>query len=128
MLSLDACQSEKDKAIDELTKNIAEINAVCPLDIDEVTKWTSCLIQEPYFVYNYLLDEDVFEDTSAVLAYLNGSEIRQTFRDGLLESLNSDNTMELLNKAGLGIRFHYEHSLSGRSIDIDFSPEEVASM
>jgi len=129
-LSFTACDSGKDAAKARLSVTIATINKDCPQQVNELTTWTGCEIEDPYFIYNYEIDESAFADSTDVFAFMEeqNAEFKSMLEEGLKQAVNIDDTKKCLIDAGLGVRYHYIGSNSGDTMNFDFTPEEVAAL
>ncbi len=129
-LSFTACDSKKDAAKAKLEVTLATINKDCPKQIDDITTWTGCEIEDPYFIYNYEIDESAFEEDTDVFAFMEdqNAEFKSMLGEGLKQAVNIDETKQYLIDAGLGVRYHYTGSKSGKTMNFDFTPEEVAAL
>lgn len=130
MLSFAACKSEKEKAVEQLSNTMEQLGIEYPVQVDEATLWTNTTFEEPFMVYHYTLDEDDFGEDVDVHAAMEGMEyqLKQLLRESLKEAVHMDNTKDLLTKAGLGVRYQYTFSNSGKVKNIDFSADEVAAL
>ena len=120
--------TEKEQAMEMLQASLEEINEDIPQQVDEVTTWLGCTLEEPYFVYNYSISGKDLEEDPIDILYENSD----AFRENLAKSIKNDvfvgETQNILIKAGYGIRYHYTATTSTYSIDFDFTPEQIAEM
>ena len=128
VVSFPSCKNEKDEAMKQLQSELAGINAELPNQVDEYTTWTSVEIADGNLVYNYTIADT--EDGAVIKALRdNASEHRAMIRESFLESTDLMNSVKpLLVKAGLGIKYLYTSQTTGDTMEVVFTPEEVADL
>ncbi len=127
VVCLPACKNEKEQAVDELKTVCAQVNAECPMQVDEYTIWTSTELTDTDFVYNYTaLDPEGYDIIEVI------TSVQDEFRSELAKNIkrNKDfkHLQELLVKAGYGVKYLYTSQSTGEQFAITFSPEEIANM
>lgn len=133
-LSLGACSNEKKDALKKLTENVEKVNQTLPQgDAGLGVSWEKVVLEEPYVVYCYQYGEVPEEDD--YVKVLN--EIKDKYKTILGSTLServadTDDDMkafcEQVVKAGYGIKYRYVGTISGDTVEIEYTPQEIADI
>lgn len=128
VVSFSSCKNEKDEAMKQLQTTLVEVNAELPIQIDECTTWTSAEIADGNWVYNYTVADT--EDGAVIKASRdNAAELKVQLRETLSQEAEFINESKpLLVKAGLGLKYLYTSETTGDTMEVIFTPEEVADL
>ena len=127
VVSFSSCKNEKDEAMKQLQTTLVEVNAELPIQIDECTTWTSAEIADGNWVYNYTVADT--EDGAVIKASRdNAAELKAQIREGLRDPDFINDSKPLLVKAGLGLKYLYTSETTGDTMEVVFTPEEVADL
>lgn len=128
VISFSSCKNEKDEAMKQLQTTLVEVNAELPSQIDEYFTWTSAEIADGNWVYNYTVADT--EDGAVIKASRdNAAELKVQLRETLSQEAEFINESKpLLVKAGLGLKYHYTSETTGDTMEVVFTPEEVADL
>lgn len=127
VVSFSSCKNEKDEAMKQLQTTLVEVNAELPSQIDEYFTWTSAEIADGNWVYNYTVADT--EDGAVIKASRdNAAELKAQIREGLRDPDFINDSKPLLVKAGLGLKYLYTSETTGDTMEVIFTPEEVADL
>lgn len=127
VVSFSSCKNEKDEAMKQLQTTLVEVNAELPSQIDECFTWTSAEIADGNWVYNYTVADT--EDGAVIKASRdNAAELKAQIREGLRDPDFINDSKPLLVKAGLGLKYLYTSETTGDTMEVVFTPEEVADL
>lgn len=128
VVSFSSCKNEKDEAMKQLQTTLVEIIAELPIQVDEYTTWTSAEIADGNWVYGYTVADT--EDGAVIKAYRdNAAELKVQLREDLSQEAEFMNDSKpLLVKAGLGLKYLYTSETTGDTMEVVFTPEEVADL
>lgn len=127
VVSFSSCKNEKDEAMKQLQTTLVEVNAELPSQIDECSTWTSAEIADGNWVYNYTVADT--EDGAVIKASRdNAAELKAQIREGLRDPDFINDSKPLLVKAGLGLKYLYTSETTGDTMEVVFTPEEVADL
>lgn len=128
VVSFSSCKNEKDEAMKQLQTTLVEVNAELPIQTDEYFTWTSAEIADGNWVYNYTVADT--EDGAVIKASRdNAAELKVQLRETLSQEAEFINDSKpLLVKAGLGLKYHYTSETTGDTMEVVFTPEEVADL
>lgn len=127
VVSFSSCKNEKDEAMKQLQTTLVEVNAELPSQIDECSTWTSVEIADGNWVYNYTVADT--EDGAVIKASRdNAAELKAQIHEGLRDPDFINSSKPLLVKAGLGLKYHYTSETTGDTMEVVFTPEEVADL
>ena len=127
-LSFASCENEKEKAVNQLSKEIDQINEQLPQQIDEYTVWETSVLDENNLIFNYTLQEQFLEEGAIDTLEENKQILKSNIEANLNASADFKAIVTLLESAGLGIVYHFAGSVSGKTFDITFTPEEVSAL
>lgn len=103
-----------------LAQQVAASQSMLPQKIDEVTTVERMYVQGDSFFYIYSIDEN--KTDMEVIEY-NKSEMRKDLQ--LVLKTNGAPLARLCKEANKNIIYRYKGSISGKSIDFKFSPNEL---
>lgn len=128
VVSFSSCKNEKDEAMKQLQTTLVGVNAELPIQTDEYFTWTSAEIADGNWVYNYTVADT--EDGAVIKASRdNAAELKVQLRETLSQEAEFINDSKpLLVKAGLGLKYHYTSETTGDTMEVVFTPEEVADL
>lgn len=128
VVSFSSCKNEKDEAMKQLQTTLVEVNAELPSQIDEYFTWTSAEIADGNWVYNYTVADT--EDGAVIKAFRDSAaELKVQLCEKLSQEAEFINDSKpMLVKAGLGLKYLYTSETTGDTMEVVFTPEEVADL
>ena len=113
----------KANPLDLLKSQIDLTNIQLPIDVDEGMRLTKVTLEGKYFVFNYVLNEELYY----VEAFDNYEEVKKSMlEDVLLDSEPGTQLMlKLLKETGKGIAYRYIGNVSGTEVLIKIESWEL---
>lgn len=122
------CDFTKDRAEMRVGKAIKIINEQCPRQLNAKMVYDSVGVEDGDVVFYHTL-----KDTTPYLLTLlrkNKGEYKEHFRKSWIDWADEDNTvfMEDIGNAGYGMVVRTASATTGRTVNVRFSPDEVADI
>lgn len=128
VVSFSSCKNEKDEAMKQVQDSLLEVNAELPNQANEYITWTSAEIVDGNYVYNYTVADT--EDGAVIKAFRDSTAVLKVqLREYISQQPEFVNDAKpLLVKAGLGVKYLYTSQTTGETMEVVFTPEEVAEL
>ncbi|MGN0223339.1 MAG: hypothetical protein ACI4AM_04855 [Muribaculaceae bacterium] len=114
--------------MDQIDREIARINKLCPWSIGHGVEITEIIRTDAELVYVCTIDESVLGDDAIDRMEASASDVRKEIRGTVDTDKNMRKLAKLLLKNNMSLVYEYKGSTTGKSMRIEFTPANFRAM